>query len=256
MTLAFDLPRTESAWIAAWDPRWKLAAIMFGVVAVALLRSAILAWIAWISIAVLLTVAGFSWKWWLQRIAAPLAMFCFFFLWLALFPRPEETPARYVGLNWSPHGCRLFAGLLAKMLAIVSLVWMLLGSTPLADVFHAAQRLKVPAPMIHLALLTMRYVFLLGEEWSRLRTALRVRGFRNRADWHSYRTIGQVAGTLIVRSHERAERVGQAMRARGFHGEFPSLRDFQTARRDIAHFALIVGAFIVLVAIDLWSRPW
>ena len=88
------------------------------------------------------------------------------------------------------------------------------------------------------------------DEFARLRTALRVRGFRNRADLHSYRTIGQVAGTLLVRSHERSERVGQAMRCRGFDGQFRSLTQFHTAARDVLLFLIITLPTIVLVTVD------
>jgi cobalt/nickel transport system permease protein len=75
-----------------------------------------------------------------------------------------------------------------------------------------------------------------------------VRGFRNRANLQSYRTIGQVAGTLLVRSHERSERVGQAMGCRGFDGEFRSLSEFRTTSLDVLVFTTITGAIIALGA--------
>jgi cobalt/nickel transport system permease protein len=81
-----------------------------------------------------------------------------------------------------------------------------------------------------------------------------VRGFRNRANLHSYRTIGQVAGTLLVRSAERSERVGQAMRCRGFDGEFHSLSDFQTEWPDVLAFVVIVGYAVALAVWDWLTR--
>ena len=60
--------------------------------------------------------------------------------------------------------------------------------------------------------MSYRYVFVLADEFVRLRTALRVRGFRNRADSHSYRTVGRVTGTLLVRgAARRARRAGHAL---------------------------------------------
>ncbi len=57
--------------------------------------------------------------------------------------------------------------------------------------------------------LTHRFVFSIAEEFAHLRIALRVRVFfRSRNNWHNYRTIGQVIGTLSMRSRDRAERVG------------------------------------------------
>jgi cobalt/nickel transport system permease protein len=112
----------------------------------------------------------------------------------------------------------------------------------------------VPGLLIQLTLLTHRYVFLLMEEFGRLRTALRVRGFRNRADLHSYRTIGQVAGTLLVRSHERSERVAQAMLCRGFDGEFRSLHNFRTTWVDVLAFVGFFGVATGLLAWDWVAR--
>jgi cobalt/nickel transport system permease protein len=92
----------------------------------------------------------------------------------------------------------------------------------------------------------------LADELRRLRIALRVRGYRNRASRHSYRTAGHVAGTLLVRGYERAERVGQAMRCRGFDGQFRSLSEFTTHPLDIVAFVLI-AAFAVALAVWDWK---
>ena len=102
----------------------------------------------------------------------------------------------------------------------------MLATAPLEVTLKAAHALRVPGLLVQLALLSYRYLFVLGDELARLRVALRVRGYRHRANWHSYRTVGHVAGTLLVRGYERAERVGQAMRCRGFDGRFRSLTEF------------------------------
>jgi cobalt/nickel transport system permease protein len=104
--------------------------------------------------------------------------------------------------------------------------------------------------------LTYRYVFVLAEELRRLRIALRVRGYRNRPTRHSYRTMGHVAGTLLVRGYERAERVGQAMRCRGFDGRFRSLTAFHTTPADVLFFAVVLGGAGALVGWDwlVWTE--
>jgi len=131
---------------------------------------------------------------------------------------------------------------------------VLLASAPLEDTLKAAHALRVPGLLVQLAVLTYRYVFVLAGELARLRVALRVRGYRNRANRHSYRTIGHVAGALLVRGYERAERVGQAMRCRGFTGRFHSLAEFRTTATDVAAFALVVGCAGALLAWDVLRR--
>ena len=56
-----------------------------------------------------------------------------------------------------------------------------------------------------------------------LRVALRVRGFRLKANRHGYRTAGHAVGAMLVRGADRADRVAESMRARGFDGRFHTL---------------------------------
>src|SRR5207244_54852 len=144
--------------------------------------------------------------------------------------------------------------LCAKALAIVTLMFVLLATSPLDATLKAAHALHVPGLLIQLAVLTYRYVFVLSDELARLRVALRVRGYRNRANLHSYRTVGHVAGTLLVRGHERGERVGQAMRCRGFDGRFRALNEFQTSSPDVCFFLALVAAVSGLLVWDLAQR--
>jgi cobalt/nickel transport system permease protein len=158
----------------------------------------------------------------------------------------------------SVAGLRLACLLVLKALAISTFVLVLLATTPLMTALKAAHALRVPGVLIHLLALTYRYVFVVTDELARLRIALRVRGFRNRPSLHSYRTIGHVAGTLLVRSYERAERVGQAMRCRGFAGRFVTLSEFRTRPADVLAFTFITVSALAVVLWDFWgtASPW
>jgi cobalt/nickel transport system permease protein len=57
---------------------------------------------------------------------------------------------------------------------------------------------------------------------------------------------------MLVRGYERSERVGQAMRCRGFDGRFRSLVSFQTRRADIAAFVLVVVGTVGICLLDVW----
>jgi cobalt/nickel transport system permease protein len=131
---------------------------------------------------------------------------------------------------------------------------VVLATAPLPETLKAAQALRIPSLLVQVAALTYRYIFVLGAELRRLRIALRVRGYRNRLTPHSYRTAGHVAGTLLVRGYEQAERVGQASRCRGFTGQYRTLTDFHTRPADVAAFALIVGGAAALLIGDLLGR--
>lgn len=255
MTIAFSPPPCLESPLRHLDPRSKLAGLAAATAAVASLRTLPPAAVALLAAFTLAIVGRLPLRWYLGRVGA-VALF------LALFTVPLpfllDGPGWEVGpLSLSPRGAVAALVIWAKALAILTLMLVLLTSAPLEDTLKAAHALRVPGLLVQLAALTYRYVFVLGGELARLRVALRVRGYRNRADRHSYRTVGHVAGTLLVRGYERAERVGQAMRCRGFDGRFRSLTAFQFRGIDLLVLLLFLAAALALVAWDLgrYSLP-
>lgn len=235
------------------DPRWKLAAIMPAAILLALIRTISPAATALILALLLATLARLPLAWLTRRLAWTTLFVALFLVWLLFLPDPNGEVHKVGWLSISATGLTRFAVAVLKTLAVVTLMLVLLATAPLQDTLKAAQSLRLPALFVQLLLLTFRYVFLLAEEFGRLRTALRVRGFRNRADLHSWRTIGLVGGTLLVRGSERAERVSQAMRCRGFDGTFRSLHDFRTRALDIILWAALLLAAGGLFAWDVFA---
>jgi cobalt/nickel transport system permease protein len=254
MTLPFEpLPTFDSPWNRI-DPRWKLAGAILAVATIIFLRTLPAAGLALTGAMLLATAGRLPFAWFMKRIGALAVFLLLFTVWLP-FMSPDNGPSWEWGWgHFSFHGLELAAVFWCKGIAIVSLVLLALATTPFHTLFQAARALGIPAILVHVALLTHRYVFYLVHEFSRLRTALRVRGFRNRATLHSYRTIGHVAGTLLVRSSEQAVRVGQAMRCRGFDGRLRSLVEFRTTAMDIGIFLLMVGFATGVLVWDIAQR--
>src|SRR5262249_41001653 len=146
--------------------------------------------------------------WYVNRLSG-LGLFLLLFFLVLPFTLHDAGPSLQVAsLRISWHGVRVALLLALKSLSLVTLVLVGLTTAPLSVTLKAAHALHVPGLLVQLAMLSYRYVFILNAELSRLRIALRVRGYRNRASRHSYRTVGHVAGVLLVRGYERAERVG------------------------------------------------
>jgi cobalt/nickel transport system permease protein len=253
MTTGFDLPECPPSLLSRMDPRWKLAAVLLASVACTLLRSATPAVLALGGALLLVVVARLPARWYVRRLTTAMVLFAVLLIWL---PFVVEEGHDVLDLGWlqiSLTGSGRLLRLTAGLSALLTLILVLLATTPISSICKAAGALYFPRLLVLLILLTYRYAFLLLEEFSRLRIALRVRGFRNRANLHSYRTIGQVAGTLLVRSHERSERVAQAMAARGFDGTYRTLQDFATKPADVLVFLSIVGYAFVLVGWDSFT---
>lgn len=253
MSLAPEPLPTRDSPLARRDPRWRLAAFGLAVLGVALLQHAP-AVAGALGVAVVLALVGRMPGAWFR---ARLTLFLFALLpFLIVVPFVVDRGDRlweWRFLHITDAGLAVGAALAAKALALVTLALTLLIAAPIHVTLAAAARLGVPRLFVHLTLLTYRYVFLLLDELARLRIALRVRGFRNAMTGHAYRTVGQVAGTLIVRGADRADRVAQAMRCRGFDGRFHTLDIYRTRPADVVMFVGIVGPVGGLLAWDVWG---
>ncbi len=105
----------------------------------------------------------------------------------------------------------------AQVLAGVSLVLLLSMTTPSHKFLQGVRWFRCPEIIIELAVLMLRYIFLLLEEGSRIREAQRVRlGFASsRKALRSSATLG---GMLFIRAYDRAGRSLEAMQCRGYRG--------------------------------------
>jgi len=163
-----------------------------------------------------------------------------------LLPLGRSGPAllEFGPLGFSRTGLELAGMVALKGNAMLLVLLGLLGRLDVSTLGHALAHLRVPEKLIHLLLLTVRYLGVFQAEYRRLRGAMKARAFRPRMDRHTYRTFGFLVGMLLVRSFDRAERVLAAMKCRGFRGRFYLLDHFAFSRADIpfvlASFALLV----------------
>jgi len=249
MTLAFHA--TADGWLRPLDARWKIAGFVALSVGVLALSDPLCAFAVAMAVMVISRSAGVSTARLAGRLVPVVGMLILFFGWSLFRPRADDPTWTFFGLVMSPTaGWRLLL-LLAKATAFVAIVFTLVETTPLPELGQGAAALGIPRLLVHLVLLTYRYVFVLGDEFARLRRALRVRGFRSQVNRRTFATIGNIAGALFVRGHERSERVYHAMAARGFDGTFHSLAAAQTSSRDIAFFAVAV---VMAAAVLVWDR--
>jgi cobalt/nickel transport system permease protein len=151
------------------------------------------------------------------------------------------------------EGLCLAAAIALKGNAIVLLLMVLLGTLDIVTMGHALRHLYVPEKLTHLLLFTVRYIDVLEREFQRLTAAMRIRGFRARVSWHTYRSYGYLVGMLLVRSLERAERIVAAMKCRGFRGRFYLLDHFHFSRADLRFGLTSAVVFTTLMLFEWWT---
>jgi len=173
------------------------------------------------------------------------------FLWLVLPFTSPGTPVWHVlGLGVTREGVGLAFLITLKSNAIFFCIVPLVATIPAPALGRAMTALRVPAKFSFLFLFTYRYLHVISEEYARLATAARLRGFVPATDGRTYRTYAALVAMVLVRSYDRSQRVYQAMLLRGFTGVFPSLDRFAAGRADAVFLALVLVVAVLAGCLD------
>ena len=236
MQVRLALPPQVDSCLARLDGRWRLASLLLVMAALAISHTVWANLLGLLLAGVVARLARVPPRWLLERLIGLGLLLLLFVVPLALLG--QLTQAALVLLKGFSLG--LFTA-------------VLLVSAAVEQTAQAARALGMPALLVQLLLLTYRYTFLLADELQRLRLALRLRGYRNRADWRSYQVVAAATGTLLVRGADRAERVAAAMRCRGFDGQFVTLDNPRSGWAERGTFAASVLMATALLGLSWWG---
>ena len=245
-----ELARQETA-VHALDPRAKLlTTIAFVVTVVSYGKHEISALFPLILYPIVLTALGRIPLGYLAKkvlLAAPFAVM------LGMFnPLLDREPVMALGSVPLSGGWISFASILVRFVLTVWGALALVAVTGLNGVGAGLEKLGAPRVFVMQLLFLYRYLFVLAEEAARMlrASALRSAGRRRR----SIRLFGHLAGHLLLRTLDRAQRTYQAMCCRGFQGEVRLLRPLSFGARE-AGFVCAWALFFVLVRannLPLW----
>jgi cobalt/nickel transport system permease protein len=142
------------------------------------------------------------------------------FVVLAGISLPFTTPGTVAGTvpllgwHWTWEGWHSFLILFARSsLSFITLILLSL-ITNFPSLMGALRRMKMPMVLINSLELLYRYLFVLRDEGSRMMRARQSR-YLGKKPFREPAILGRMVGTLWIRSYLRAERVAQAMEARG-----------------------------------------
>jgi len=150
------------------------------------------------------------------------------------FLKPGDASGSYNVWIWnvSHSGLMVLWGIAIKSwLSILSLI-LLSATTTFAELLKGLEQLRMPKLMIMILSFMYRYLFVMVDEVSRMKQARDSRNFGGKRTWQ-LKTIGNMIGTLFIRSYERGERVYGAMVARGFEGQMRTLSSLQFRAADL-----------------------
>ena len=159
----------------------------------------------------------------MHRLMGPLAIAALVLLMQTFMT--GATPMATIDLGF----CRLtatregfWAGALiaSRVLGSFGIAMILCQGTPAAEILAALRWARVPRTWIEIAVLMYRYLHVFLEQAACVASAQRVRlGYSNLR--RSFQSLGSLAGMVVLRSLDQAEKSHEAMTARGYRGHLP-----------------------------------
>jgi cobalt/nickel transport system permease protein len=151
-------------------------------------------------------------------------------------------------LKVSTTGLTIFGSMVCKVLLSLMLMKILIFTTPVLLLLQALATLRCPPLLVAILASMYRYLGLLTAEFTAMQQAALSRNLMGNRRWQRL-VVGNLIGSLFIRTYDRGERIYQAMLARGYQGLFPQPERYRPRRRD--YLALIMTAAWVLLGQSL-----
>jgi len=149
------------------------------------------------------------------------------------------------------EGLLLSGVIFLKSFSIIMLFNIMINSATFLDTACSLRSLKISDNMINIILFSYRYIYLFFQDLRKMRTALKLRGFKSRNSLLSLKTSAYLVGSLLVRSYEHTEKVYNAMVLRGYNGKVVTDKVFSLKFKDILLALIVMAVPAVLVYADI-----
>lgn len=150
-----------------------------------------------------------------------------------LFRGGGELLWQWGWLRITTEGLTVLGSVSLKALLCLLMLNLLILTTSIPSLLHALSSLRVPPLLIAILASMYRYIGVLIEEFNTMRRAAASRNLMQQRRGKRL-IVGNMMGSLFIRTYERGDRVHQAMLSRGYTG-IPPIQDVpRTRKSDIA----------------------
>jgi cobalt/nickel transport system permease protein len=179
-----------------------------------------------------------TWSILLKRIAVEFA-FIGVVLLGTLFRDGGEVLWSWGVLRITTVGLTVLGSVTLKALLSLMMLNVLTLTTSVPALLNGLVALRTPPLLVAILASMYRYISVLIGEVNAMRRAAASRNLMGSNHWQR-QVIGNMMGTLFIRTYERGERVYQAMLSRGYQGLPPVEKVPSGGRRDIVALTLTV----------------
>jgi cobalt/nickel transport system permease protein len=142
-----------------------------------------------------------------------------------------------------------FCSIFIKTILTVMAVLILISTTSINDLVCVMINFKIPSILVIQIMMTYRYITVLLEEISVMYHAYILRAPKEKGI--KLKDTGPFVGQLIIRSFDRADRIYNAMKCRGFDGDISFSRREKISRTGWVYLVSVGGLFILMRFVNI-----
>lgn len=213
-------------------PQTRLLCVLLMLLAIALTPNG--QWLTWaiyaIGILIILLLSKITFLVLLKRLAVEFAFVAVVIIG-TLFRDGGDVLWQWGWLRITTTGLTILGSVSLKALLSLILLNLLTLTTSIPALLHALTVLKMPPLLVAVLASMYRYLAVLIDEFNSMRRAAISRNLMNGGHWQRI-VVGNLIGSLFIRTYERGERIHQAMLSRGYQG-LPPIKELpKTGKRD------------------------
>lgn len=156
----------------------------------------------------------------------------------------RET-AFFIGRIAITYGLISFAVLIIRTMFSVWALLILIATTRFSDLTKQLIRLHIPPLIVNLMEMIYRYIGVLAEEVSTMLVSYRLKNPSYK--WPHIKHMGPFVGNLFLKSINKAERIYNAMKCRGYGSKQVAYQKEKIALKDIVFFLLCTVSSVIFV---------
>ncbi len=173
-----------------------------------------------------------------------------FILFVAVFNPIFDTGTMIrIGNIGISGGWLSFASIIIRYTLTVGAAFILIATTGFGEICTACEKMGLPKAFAVQLLFLYRYIFVLGDEVTRVSRARELRSFGKRGK--GLKVFGSIVGNLLLRTWDRAQRIHTAMLCRGFRGEFHFRRPPGFGAKETVYVAAWTAFFLLCRLTDI-----
>ncbi|NHZ84804.1 MAG: cobalt ECF transporter T component CbiQ [Planctomycetia bacterium] len=153
------------------------------------------------------------------------------------------------GLNIT-GGWISFISIILRFFLTVEAGLILVSVTGMYRICNALRQLGLPEVFVTQILFLYRYLFVLIEEGTGMIRAKELRVFKK--SQNNLKLFGRIAGSLLLRTFNRAQRIYQAMVARGYKGKINMIENSKINSVDVIYG---LGWIMFFIAVRFYNIP-